>query len=215
LIRPLFHKLSYFFDCICHIGLQHLTFWPLKFHCHANNPSKWRVSVSARTPGTFRRKSKQYRIVEFWGKIKLRSVGTMKVTLAPAKRRSFSIVDKAKIVIEAENGTVKGTARKYRVQTKQIRRWRNQGLVALYQQSLAPLQPDHHTTDAVQANLMQDEEFDVDEASGYMLSAMEKQNIMKKRKRITKAFSHSFFYFCFVGIHSCYTCKGLLLLHMV
>ena len=84
----------------------------------------------------------------------------MKVTIAPVKRVSNALFHKAQIIVEAYSAenTVRGTARKYNIQPKQIA-----------------------TTDAVRVNMMNDEDFEMDEAAEPTTTLLSRQ-LMKKRK---------------------------------
>ena len=114
----------------------------------------------------------------------------MKVTIAPVKRVSITLFDKAQIIVEAYSAenTVRGTARKYKIQPKQIRQWKKKGLVEMFQGHRHRVTPLNATTDAVRANMMNDEDLEMDEAAEQTTTLLNRQQLMKKRKRLSKAY---------------------------
>lgn len=114
----------------------------------------------------------------------------MKVTIAPVKRVSITLFDKAQIIVEAYSAenTVRGTARKYKIQPKQIRQWKKKGLVEMFQGHRHRVTPLNATTDAVRANMMNDEDLEMDEAAEQTTTLLSRQQLMKKRKRLSKAY---------------------------
>ena len=106
----------------------------------------------------------------------------MKVTIAPVKRVSITLFDKAQIIVEAYSAenTVRGTARKYKIQPKQIRQWKKKGLVEMFQGHRHRVTPLNATTDAVRANMMNDEDLEMDEAAEQTTTLLTRQQLMKK-----------------------------------
>lgn len=112
----------------------------------------------------------------------------MKVTAKPVKRYSYSLKDKAVIAIEAYSRprNVKPTARKFNVQTKQIRSWIDKGIVELYNKHLVPVPVHTWVTDAVRAN--QTDDFGLDTDNRDVESSIIRQDSLEHQKRYTTAF---------------------------
>ena len=112
----------------------------------------------------------------------------MKVTAKPVKRHSYSLQDKARIAIEAYScdRNVKPTARKFNVQTKQIRAWIKNGIVELYNKQSVPLPVHTWETAAVRANQTSDFGEDTDNRDVHL--AIIRQDSLEHRKRYTKAY---------------------------
>ena len=114
---------------------------------------------------------------------------TMKITTEPVKRCSLPLHTKGLIVIEAYSlpRNIRATARKYNIQTNQIRDWKHQGIDNDFNNFLESIVPVHEQTDAVRANLM--DPSDENEEESLIRQAFRRQIDLKKRKRFS-SFHH-------------------------